>query len=110
MVERRRGAICNIGSSNGIFAVGESAYAAAKAGMISLTAEHANHFGKDGVRVNCVAPRHHPDPRSGPSASPRTPTSSAPPATGTPRRVGEAEDVAQACLFLCSDAQAGSRV
>ena len=104
MVERRRGAICNIGSVNGVFAVGESAYAAAKAGMISLTANMANHFGKDGVRVNCVAP-----------GSIRTPIWSERLAKDPGvferladwyplGRVGEAEDVAQACLFLCSDA------
>jgi NAD(P)-dependent dehydrogenase (short-subunit alcohol dehydrogenase family) len=104
MLSRKRGAICNISSVNGVFAVGESAYSAAKAGMINLTANMANHFGKDGVRVNCVAP-----------GTIRTPIWSERLAKDPDvferladwyplGRVGEAEDVAQACLFLCSDA------
>ncbi len=106
MLERKRGAICNISSVNGIFAVGESAYAAAKAGMISLTANMANHFGKDGVRVNCVAPgtirtpiwseRLKKDPNVFDTLKVWYPLG----------RVGEPEDVANACLFLCSDAAA----
>src|SRR5262245_42731561 len=37
MLERRRGVILNIASVNGLWAVGEEAYSAAKAGMINLT-------------------------------------------------------------------------
>ena len=37
MKERRAGAIVNIGSVNGLYALGDPAYSAGKAGMISLT-------------------------------------------------------------------------
>ena len=104
MIERGGGVILNISSVNGVFAVGEAAYAAAKAGMISLTANMANHFGKDGVRVNCIAPgtirtpiwseRVEKDPQVFDRLAEWYPLG----------RVGEAEDVANAALFLCSDA------
>ena len=56
MIERGKGVILNIGSVNGLMAIGESAYSAAKAGMISLTGNMAIHYGDKGVRVNCIAP------------------------------------------------------
>ena len=48
--------ILNIASVNGLMAIGESAYSAAKAGMISLTGNMAIHYGDKGVRVVCIAP------------------------------------------------------
>ena len=56
MIERGKGVILNIGSVNGLMAIGESAYSAAKAGMISLTGNMAIHYGDKGIRVNCIAP------------------------------------------------------
>src|SRR3954452_1365952 len=53
MIDRGSGVILNIASVNGMFAIGESAYSAAKAGMISLTGNLAIHYGDKGIRVNC---------------------------------------------------------
>jgi len=80
--------------------LGQSNYAASKAGLIALGKTAAIELGHFGVRVNCVAP-----------GLIRTPmTESLPPevlqravdetALG---RTGSPEDVANAVLFLCSD-------
>ena len=56
MIEKRRGAIVNVGSVNGLAAVGDPAYSAAKAGMISMTRSLALEYGRFGIRVNIVLP------------------------------------------------------
>ena len=56
MCDRRAGVIINIGSVNGLAALGDPAYSAAKAGMISLTRSLALEYGRYGVRVNIVLP------------------------------------------------------
>jgi NAD(P)-dependent dehydrogenase (short-subunit alcohol dehydrogenase family) len=103
MQARGSGVILNISSVNGLTAVGESAYSAAKAGMINLTQNMALHFGKDGIRVNCVAPGTIRTPIWGKRVE-RDPQVFEKIAKWYPLgRVGEAEDVAEAALFLCSD-------
>lgn len=65
MLAAKSGAIVNVSSISGVIgglpssgAQGRSgpAYAAAKAGLIGLTKWAAQEFGRDGVRVNAVAP------------------------------------------------------
>ncbi|MFN8538986.1 MAG: SDR family NAD(P)-dependent oxidoreductase [Thermomicrobiales bacterium] len=56
MIARRSGAIVNIASVNGLTALGEEAYSAGKAGMISLTQNMAVKYGQYGVRANCICP------------------------------------------------------
>jgi len=57
MVERGSGSIVNICSRLGQMGVAETAaYSAAKAGLIGLTRSLAKEFGRHGVRVNAVAP------------------------------------------------------
>lgn len=56
MVARKAGVIVNVGSVNGISALGDPAYSAAKAGMISLTRSIAQEYGRYGIRANIVLP------------------------------------------------------
>ena len=56
MVERRAGNIVNVGSVNGLAALGDPAYSAAKAGMIQLTRSLAQEYGRYGIRANIVLP------------------------------------------------------
>ena len=56
MRARRRGAIVNIGSVNGLAALGDAAYSAGKAGLISLTKALALEFGRYNIRANIVCP------------------------------------------------------
>lgn len=56
MVARRSGNIVNVGSVNGASALGDPAYSAAKAGMISLTRSIAQEYGRYGIRANIVLP------------------------------------------------------
>jgi len=101
--ERRRGAIVNIASVNGMLAVGEDAYSAAKAGLINFTKNLAVRFGVDGVRVNAIAPGTIRTP-SWQAQLERTPDVFDRLARWYPLgRVGEPEDIARAALFLASD-------
>jgi len=56
MVARRTGAIVNVGSVNGLHALGDPAYSAAKAGMIAMTKAIAMEYGRYGIRANIVLP------------------------------------------------------
>jgi NAD(P)-dependent dehydrogenase (short-subunit alcohol dehydrogenase family) len=103
MRDRRTGVIVNIGSVNGLAALGDPAYSAAKAGMISLTRSLALEYGRYGVRVNIVLPgtvrtpiwaeRTRKDPRVLATLERWYPL----------RRIVEPIDVARAVAFLASD-------
>ena len=56
MIRAGGGAIVNIASVNGLTYVGNEAYSAAKAGLISLTKSIAVRYGASGIRCNAVAP------------------------------------------------------
>jgi NAD(P)-dependent dehydrogenase (short-subunit alcohol dehydrogenase family) len=56
MAARGRGAIVNVGSVNGLIALGNPAYSAAKAGLLSLTRTLAAEYGPKGIRANMVSP------------------------------------------------------
>lgn len=99
----RRGSIINIASLAGIRAVGGSvAYGASKAGLIQLTRDVALQYGPEGVRANVVVPGH--------LFTPMIDGLFDEAARDLRRRiaplglVGDAWDVAQAALFLASDA------
>ena len=57
MMRTRSGHIINIGSYSALHPpMGQTAYAAAKAGLIGLTKSYAQELGKRNIRVNCVLP------------------------------------------------------
>jgi len=57
MVARRSGVIITMSSAAARQAARSSAaYAAAKGGVVAFTRHLANELGKDGIRVNCLAP------------------------------------------------------
>jgi NAD(P)-dependent dehydrogenase (short-subunit alcohol dehydrogenase family) len=101
MLRSGGGAIVNMASIAGLNGVANlAAYVAGKAGIIGLTRVAALDYADQGIRINVVAPgpilTHHLE-RAGEEAQRGA-------ALSTPmRRVGRAEEVAAAVLWLCSD-------
>jgi len=103
MIERGGGVIVNITSVNGLAALGNEAYSAAKAGVINLTQGIAVRYGGHGIRCNAIAPGTIRTPvwqeRVG-----RDPVVFQRLVKWYPLgRVGEPEDIANAAMFLASD-------
>jgi len=104
MVERRRGAIVNVASTNGL--VGEemlTAYNASKFGVVGVTKTMAAELGPYGIRVNSVAPgfietkltaKPRQDPEFVAGYHQKIPL----------RRFGKPEEVAACAAFLLSEA------
>ena len=106
MIANGKGNIVVIGSVNALVALGHPAYSAAKAGLISYVKSLATELGPDGIRANIILP-----------GTVRTPIwqeqVSKNPALFDQlikwyplRRIVEPNDVAEAALFLASDAAA----
>jgi len=103
MVERRRGVIVNIGSVNSFQYLGNDAYSAAKAGLMSLTRSIAVRYGRYGVRANAVAPGSVRTPAWRDRLA-RDPEALQRMARWYPLgRVGTVGDIAAAAVFLASD-------
>jgi len=110
MVPRRSGVIVNAGSIAGVRAIPDrAAYVASKFGVVGLTRTMALDHVKDGIRVNCVCPgttetpwigerlQEAPDPQAAMAALvARQPMG----------RLGRAEEMAAAYVFLASDESA----
>jgi 3-oxoacyl-[acyl-carrier protein] reductase len=103
MIERGSGTIVNVASRLAQIGVAETAaYSAAKAGLIGLTRALAREFGPQGIRINAVAP--------GVTVTEMT-TDLIESEEGRRRlrdmplgRFGRADEVADAVIFLLSDA------
>lgn len=98
------GAIINIGSVNAITVVpGQAVYAATKAAISQMTKLFAREWGRENIRVNCVAPGSIPtkinaekykDPAAHLAMCEKIPMG----------RRGDVDEVADAVLYLASDA------
>lgn len=106
MVERKAGSIIAIGSVNGLGALGDPAYSAAKAGMISLTRSLAVEYGRHGIRCNIVLPGTVRTPLWERKAGADATTLERLRKWYPLRRIVDPDDVAKAVAFLASDAAA----
>jgi NAD(P)-dependent dehydrogenase (short-subunit alcohol dehydrogenase family) len=107
MVPRRRGAIVNAGSIAGIRGIFDrAAYVTTKFGVVGLTKAMALDHVKDGIRINCVCPGTTDTPWISERLD-EAPDPKAAMATLVARqpmgRLGTAEEMAAAYLFLASD-------
>ena len=101
--KKRPGSIINMSSVNGVNpGIGIGAYPASKAGIISMTQQMAIEWGKFGIRVNCISPGFidagmskpiYEDPKVRELRGGAVPSG----------RLGEADDIANAVLFLDSE-------
>jgi len=103
MIERGGGVIINTSSASGLRGDdSRSAYGVSKAGLQSLTQSVATQYGKQGIRCNAIAP----GVIATPSVAANIPTAALDVYLGntlTPR-LGQPEDIAEAVVFLASDA------
>lgn len=104
MLKRKAaGCIVNIGSVNAVTVVaGQAVYAATKAAISQMTKSFAREWGKQGIRVNCIAPGSIPtkineekyrDPAAHLAMCEKIPMG----------RRGETAEVADAVLYIASD-------
>ncbi|CBA03778.1 3-oxoacyl-(acyl-carrier-protein) reductase [Neisseria meningitidis alpha14] len=101
MMKQRAGRIINITSVVGVMGnAGQTNYAAAKAGLIGFSKSMAREVGSRGITVNCVAPGFIDTDMTRALPEETRQTFTAQTALG---RFGDAQDIADAVLFLASD-------
>lgn len=101
MLKNRAGSIINMSSVVGVFGnAGQANYAASKAGIIGFTKSIAKEIGSRGIRCNAIAPgfiatemTDELDDKTRDAYLNNIPL----------KRFGQAEEVAEACVFLASD-------
>lgn len=101
MLKQRAGSIINMSSVVGVFGnAGQANYAASKAGIIGFTKSIAKEIGSRGIRCNAIAPGFiSTDMTDELSDDVKQAYIDAIPL----KRLGDAEDVANACVYLGSD-------
>lgn len=101
MLKQRSGSIINMSSVVGVFGnAGQANYAASKAGIIGFTKSIAKEIGSRGIRCNAIAPGFIATDMTDelPEEVKQAYVDSIP-----LKRLGDAEDVANACVYLGSD-------
>jgi len=82
---------------------GNAAYVASKHGVVGLTKTSALEYAQQGIRVNCVCPGYIATPMTAPGM--QDPERLARIIASEPvGRVGQPEEVAEAVVWLCSEA------
>jgi NAD(P)-dependent dehydrogenase (short-subunit alcohol dehydrogenase family) len=108
MLDLGRGAIVNIVSGGGVVgAPGLSSYIAAKTGAVGLTRVAALDYGARGIRINAVSPGTMRTPMLRWSTGGADPTAEQLDAMARRQPIGrlaEPEEVAEAAVWLCTDA------
>jgi 3-oxoacyl-[acyl-carrier protein] reductase len=106
MIARKSGQIVNVASVSGLVAgIGQTNYAASKAGLIALTRSLAREVGRFGIHVNAVAPGFiQTDMLTGLEENPaaRSLVEEARDRRIALGRLGTSEEVADVVAFLCS--------
>jgi 3-oxoacyl-[acyl-carrier protein] reductase len=101
MIENGRGRIINTSSVSGIYGnVGQTNYAATKAGVVGMTKSWAKELGRKGINVNAVAPGFI---ETGMTAKVPEKVLNQMKQMVPLARLGKPEDIANAYLFLASD-------
>ena len=101
MMKQRAGRIINITSVVGVMGnAGQTNYAAAKAGLIGFSKSMAREVGSRGITVNCVAPGFIDTDMTRALPEETRKTFEVQTSLG---KFGEAQDIADAVLFLASD-------
>ncbi len=104
-IQGERGAIVNLASVEGLAGTeGGSSYNAAKGGVVILTKNMAIDYGRSGIRVNAICPGFIDTPmlRSVFTMDGMEPIKQDITAAHQLGRLGRAEEIASAALFLCS--------
>jgi NAD(P)-dependent dehydrogenase (short-subunit alcohol dehydrogenase family) len=104
MLPHGSGAIVNTASAAGLVGLpGNCAYVASKHGVVGLTKTAALEYAQQGIRVNCVCPGYIQTPMTAPGME--DPARMALMLASEPvGRMGNPEEVAEAVVWLCSDA------
>lgn len=104
MLKQGGGAIVNTASVAGLAGLpSASAYVASKHGVVGLTKTAALEYARNGIRVNCVCPGYIETPMTAPGM--QDPARLALMRASEPvGRMGQPEEVAEAVVWLCSDA------
>ena len=105
MSQQGSGAIVNTASGAGLVGIaGASAYVASKHGVLGLTKTAALEYAKQGIRVNAVCPGVIETPMVQ-RLTGRHPSAAEAMVAGHPiGRVGKPEEIAEAVIWLCSEA------
>jgi NAD(P)-dependent dehydrogenase (short-subunit alcohol dehydrogenase family) len=107
MIERKSGAIVNIGSQAGTVALpGEAIYCLSKAAVSHMTKCFAVEWGRHNVRVNCVAPTFFRTDGTAEMLSDPAFHRDVLERIAALHRIGEPREVSGAVVFLCSDTAA----